>query len=95
MDNQGAIKLASNAQFHNRTKHINIRYHFIRDAIKSSLISLEYLPTAAMVADIMTKPLPRDKHHEHAAAMGLQTITAARSRISAHGRRQDDPVLIN
>ena len=43
------MKLAENPQFHNRTKHINIRYHFIRDTLAAGEIVLQYLPTADIV----------------------------------------------
>ena len=67
VDNQGAMKLADNPQFHNGTKHIDIRYHFVRNTLAAGKISLRYLPMADMVADILTKPLPRDKHEKHSA----------------------------
>ena len=71
-DNQGAIKLATNPQFHDCTKHIDIRYHFVREAIGNGLITLEYVPTADMRADIMTKALPRERHWEHMYGVGMQ-----------------------
>ena len=58
IDNQGAIKLAANPQFHNSTKHIDIRYYFIWDTMTVREIVLNYLPIADIVVDIMTKPLP-------------------------------------
>ena len=71
-DNQGAIKLATNPQFHDCTKHMDIRYHFVWEAIGNGLITLEYLPTAEMRADIMTKALPRECHWEHMQGLGMQ-----------------------
>lgn len=56
-DNQGAIKLAANAQYHPRTKHIDIRYHFIRQYVDSGVILLKWVDTKAMLADQFTKPL--------------------------------------
>ena len=73
LDNKGPMKLAKNPQFHNHTKHIDIRYHFIRDTLAVGEIVLQYLPTADMVADIMTKPRPREKHEKHSGAMGLHS----------------------
>jgi hypothetical protein len=70
-DNQGAIKLSKNPQHHNRTKHIDVRYHFIRKSCQDGLIELAYIPTAEMVADILTKSLPRDKHEKHMKGMGM------------------------
>jgi hypothetical protein len=57
-DNQSAIKLTYNPIDHKRTKHIDIRYHFTREAVENGHITLAYTPTALMTADILTKPLP-------------------------------------
>ena len=75
VDNQGAMKITENPQFHNRTKHIDISYHFIRDTLAAGEIVLQYLPTAGMVADIMTKPLPREKLENHSGAMVLHSAS--------------------
>ena len=72
-DNQGSIKLSKNPQHHNRTKHIDVKYHFIRDNVQQGLIKLLYIPTNEMVADILTKSLPRDKHEKHMQGMGMGT----------------------
>jgi len=58
VDNQGAIQLAKNLKFHEGTKHISVRFHFIRDACERNAIKTTYLPTSDMLADIMTKNLP-------------------------------------
>ena len=60
MDNQSAMKIAmsSASQVNERTNHIDIRYHFVRDAYQQGRIRIEYLPTADMTADILTKSLP-------------------------------------
>jgi hypothetical protein len=60
-DNQSAIALAHNPTHHNRTKHIDIAHHFIRERIEQKDIELHYVPTADILADIMTKPLARTK----------------------------------
>jgi hypothetical protein len=70
-DNQGAISLAENPQHHQRSKHIDIKYHFVRHQIREGRISLQYLPTTQMTADVMTKALPREPHQRHISAMGL------------------------
>ena len=57
-DNQAAICLAKNPQVHGRTKHIDIKFHFIRDLVDSGRIKLAYCPSEDMVADMMTKGLP-------------------------------------
>ena len=70
-DNQGAIALANNPEHHARTKHIDVQYHFVRDYVEKGKIKLEYCPTDEMVADALTKPLARDKHHKMMKRMGL------------------------
>lgn len=55
-DNQGTIALAKNPVNRQRCKHIDIKYHFIREIVNSGKILLEYCPTEQMIADIMTKP---------------------------------------
>jgi hypothetical protein len=56
-DNQSAIQLVRNPVLHARTKHINIRYHFIRDQLESNKIDIIYIETKMQIADILTKPL--------------------------------------
>lgn len=57
-DNMGALKLAENPSFHARSKHIDVQYHFIRNAIKEERVDLRHVSTDDMVADILTKGLP-------------------------------------
>jgi len=72
-DNQGAIKLSENPQFHSKTKHIDLRYHYIRTARERGEVSVTYIPTAEMTADLLTKPLAKEKHWKHMRAMGMIT----------------------
>jgi hypothetical protein len=58
-DNQGAIALTKNPHLHERSKHIDICYHFIRDLAEQGKLDVVYVPTEDMVADGMTKPLQR------------------------------------
>ena len=60
-DNHGAIALANNPVNHQRSKHIDIRYHFIRIEVANGKIVLNYCPTNDMVADVMTKPATKFK----------------------------------
>ena len=60
-DNQGAIRLSKDATFHGRTKHIDVHFHFIRQTVSSGAISVTYIPTGSMTADIFTKALDRVK----------------------------------
>jgi hypothetical protein len=61
-DNQGSIFLADHPVSHQRTKHINVRYHFVRHLVSSGDLEILYLRTEDMVADIFTKALPKEKH---------------------------------
>jgi len=71
-DNQGAIKLSDNPKFHARTKHIDIRYHYIRTPRERNEVAVVYIPTADMTADIvLTKALLWEKHQKHMDGMGM------------------------
>jgi hypothetical protein len=58
-DNQSCIKMAENHVFHDKSKHIEIRYHYIRDMVQRGAIKLQYVSTDEQVADVLTKPLSR------------------------------------
>ena len=62
-DNRGAIALSKNSRDYGKVKHIDIRHHYIRDLLKFSAIILEEVSSADNLADLFTKPLPRDHHH--------------------------------
>ena len=57
VDNTSAIKLANNPVFHKRSKHIEIRHHFIRQLVEDNLITFVFVGTAENIADMFTKPL--------------------------------------
>ncbi|GJS86318.1 retrovirus-related pol polyprotein from transposon TNT 1-94 [Tanacetum coccineum] len=59
-DNKGAIDLSKNPVQHSRTKHIEIRHHFLRDNVQKGHISIEKVPSVDNIADILTKPLKRE-----------------------------------
>jgi len=71
VDNRGCIDSSKNFVEHKRTKHIDIRYHFVREAITTDKVTLQHCATDDMVADPMTKKLGKTKHDKHVQAMGL------------------------
>ena len=71
-DNQGALAVAKNPIAHTRTKHIDIRYHFIREAVRDQKFNLCYCPTKKMLADLLTKPLPKEQFEVLRQAMGME-----------------------
>jgi hypothetical protein len=73
-DNQGCIAMAKNPVSHERTKHIDIKYHFIRELVSNETIKIEYLSTEDMEADILTKSLSRDRHHMLCTRLGLVSL---------------------
>ena len=72
-DNQSAIVLAKDHQYHAHTKHIDIRFHFICWVVNNGKIRLVFCPTNDMVADTLTKALPSPKVKHFMAELGLRT----------------------
>jgi len=70
-DNQGALALANNPVNHSRTKHIDIRHHYVREAIADKSVWIQHVPTEMMTADSLTKALSRQKHDRCAQLMGM------------------------
>ncbi len=71
-DNQGALDLTVSTKHHPRVKHIDIRFHFIREQVKMNTIDLGYIATADQIADIFTKPLARIPFEKLKAALHVQ-----------------------
>ena len=74
IDNKGAIDYANNAQFSQRTKHIDIKHHFIRDHIEKGEIRLAYVASEANIADILTKSLDKARFEKLRELMGMKYI---------------------
>ena len=70
-DNQGALALARNPQHHSRTKHIHVQELWCRERQAAGDVNFQYIPTNEQVADVFTKPLPRDAFQRHRRALGL------------------------
>ncbi|GAA0139391.1 transmembrane signal receptor [Lithospermum erythrorhizon] len=73
-DNSSAIKLSKNPVMHGRSKHIDVRYHFLRDLSKEGKVMLEHCGTEDQIADIMTKPLKLEAFLKLRNLLGLKDI---------------------
>eukprot|EP00253_Pinus_taeda_P020681 PITA_20681 len=74
IDNTSAIKLAKNPKFHDRTKHINTKYHLIRHHVEAKTIHLHHCSTNEKIADIFTEALGREKLERFRTMLGLTNI---------------------
>uniref|UniRef100_A0A8D8T0A7 Copia protein n=1 Tax=Cacopsylla melanoneura TaxID=428564 RepID=A0A8D8T0A7_9HEMI len=71
MDNQGAIKISQNYENSKRSKHIDVKYHFLKDSVQKKLILIQYVDTKKNIADIMTKALGRCIFSVHLVSLKL------------------------
>ena len=71
-DSQSAIHLAKNSTFHSRTKHIQLKYHFIRSVLEDGELKLEKIHTSQNPADMLTKVVTREKLRICSVSVGLQ-----------------------
>lgn len=73
-DNQGSLNLARNPVYHGRTKHIEVRHHFIREKLQSGEVKIDFTPTTDQLADILTKALGRIAFERQRKQLGLVQI---------------------
>ncbi|UYV79406.1 hypothetical protein LAZ67_17002496, partial [Cordylochernes scorpioides] len=78
-DNQSCIRLVHNPEYHKRTKHIDISYHFIRDHFQKHAIDLLYVCSNDQAADIFTKALPPERYRRLRSQLGLFETTKCSS----------------
>ena len=72
-DNGSSISMARNHQFHNQSKHIAIRWHWVRELVEQGLVSIGSCRDPQQTADVLTKALLHPKHHQHTSEMGLMS----------------------
>ena len=70
-DNQSALMIARNPQYHKCTKHFDIKHHYICEKINDQTIIVDYCPTENMTPDIFTKPLAKAKFQKHKYELGV------------------------
>ena len=73
-DNQSANDISKNPVQHSRTKHIDIRHHFIRDLVEEKIISLHHIPTENQLVDIFTKPLDATQFESLCKSLGISLL---------------------
>lgn len=102
VDNQAALKLVHNPEFHSRTKHFDIRMHSIREHHKMGLFQLNYVPTKNQQADVLTKSLAPCKHKEMVTKIGMHNklnaaaflaLIAMITVVGCNNLQIEDPVI--
>jgi hypothetical protein len=73
-DNLGALAMAQNLQFHKRSKHIEMKWHWIHDLVERGIVQTESVWDPEQTADALTKALARPKHKCHTMEMGLASV---------------------
>ena len=76
VDNKSALELMKNPVFHGRSKHIDVRFHFIRECVENGEIEVTHVDGKEQKDDMLTKPLNRVKHDEMCRLIGIKKIGA-------------------
>lgn len=74
VDNKSALELMKNPVFHGRSKHIDIRFHFIRECVENEEIIVSHVDGNEQKADMLTKALARVKHEEMCKLVGIKKV---------------------
>ena len=75
-DNQSALYIAENPIYHDRTKHIELDFHFVRERVQSNLLLPLHISTSMQVANVFTKPLEHALFHHHIRKLGVVDLHA-------------------
>ena len=73
-DNQSCMKLSKNLVFHNKSKNIEIKFHYIKDMVQRGVVKLQYVLMDEQIADVLTKPLSRVKFEYFREKLGVLQI---------------------
>ena len=73
-DNTSAISMSKNPVLHSKTKHIPIKYHFLREQEAQKIVKLDYVSTKEQIADIFTKPLAREPFEYLRDKLGVVSV---------------------
>ena len=73
-DNTAAKSLSENPVHHSRSKHIDVRYHFLRDNVAKGTVMIDYVQTEDQIADIFTKPLDAERFRKLRFCLGLVNV---------------------
>nr|GEZ08305.1 retrotransposon protein, putative, unclassified [Tanacetum cinerariifolium] len=74
-DNKSGIALCCNSVQHSRAKHIDVRYHFIKEQVENGIVELYFVRTEYQLADIFTKPLPRERFNFLIEKLGIKSMS--------------------
>lgn len=75
-DNSSAIKLSKNPVMHRRTKHIDVRFHYLRNLSEEGAMQLVFCGTNDQIADIMTKPIKLEQYVKLRNLLGVQKLVS-------------------
>ena len=76
-DNTSAINISKNPVMHTKTKHIAIKYHYVRELLQDKEVKMEYANTKEKIADIFTKALPKEAHEYLRGKIGVIPLSKA------------------
>ncbi|XP_054797612.1 secreted RxLR effector protein 161-like [Prosopis cineraria] len=74
-DNTAAITYTKDPKYHSKTKHVDIKYNFVRDYIAQKVITVQYISMKCMIADPLTKPIAKEIFEKHVRALGMARLT--------------------